>query len=98
MSVLPLQIPVSQPGFMRNSEPDSAEVSSTMLRAQGEQKPTMNSSDVHWDNYTPVLMEKKGKKKKKKEKSPAAFLFFLFPLLCQTALADRLVNHGSGDG
>lgn len=53
---------------MRNSEPDSAEVSSTMLRAQGEQKPTMNSSDVHWDNYTPVLMEKKGKKKKKKKR------------------------------
>lgn len=100
MCVLPLQIPLSQPGFMRNSEPDSAEVSLTMLHAQGEQKPAMNSSVVHWDNYTPVLIEKKGKKKreKKKKKSPAAFLFSLFPLLCQTALADRLVNHGSGDG
>lgn len=37
----------------------SAEVPLTMQHAQGEQNLEMNSSDVHQDNYTPVLIEKK---------------------------------------
>jgi len=39
-----------------------------MLYAQGEQNPTMNSSNARQDNYTPVSTEKKEKKKGKKNK------------------------------